>query len=358
MEDKSTVSSDKEITFKELILNLRELYIYLGARWMMILAFVIIGAGIGFTYAWFKKPSYVAATTFVTEEGDKGGALGQYAGLASMIGLDIDGGGGGVFQGDNILELYKSRMMIKKTLLSNSLIDGKQELLINRYIFFNRLKEEEWKDNEQLQQIVFPHGKYEGFTRIQDSLLSAFSDEISKNDLMVNKPDKKLNIIEVKVSSADEQFAKEFNNALVKNVNNFYLETKTKKSAGNLAVLQHQTDSVRRMLNNALTGVAVNAVNPNVNPALRNTLGVPSQKKQVDVQANTAILTELVKNLELSKVTLRKETPLIQIIDEPVYPLPFKGKGKAFATVLGAFLGGLVIVIVLSIRRSVDAILA
>jgi hypothetical protein len=35
----------------------------------------------------------------------------------------------------------------------------------------------------------------------------------------------------------------------------------------------------------------------------------------VDVQANTAILTELVKQSELAKVTLRKETPLIQIID-------------------------------------------
>ena len=51
---------------------------------------------------------------------------------------------------------------------------------------------------------------------------------------------------------------------------------------------------------------------------------VPSVNRQVDVQANTAILTELVKNLELAKVDLRKETPLIQIIDTPILPLPFE----------------------------------
>ncbi len=47
----------------------------------------------------------------------------------------------------------------------------------------------------------------------------------------------------------------------------------------------------------------------------------PSAKRQVDVQANKAILTELVKQTELAKVTLRKETPLIQIIDRPILPL-------------------------------------
>jgi hypothetical protein len=42
----------------------------------------------------------------------------------------------------------------------------------------------------------------------------------------------------------------------------------------------------------------------------------------VDVQANTAILTEeLVKQTELAKVTLRKETPLIQIMNGPILPL-------------------------------------
>jgi hypothetical protein len=56
--------------------------------------------------------------------------------------------------------------------------------------------------------------------------------------------------------------------------------------------------------NGAITGVAVANDNTfGLNPAL-NVRRAPSARRQVDVQANTAILTELVKQSELAKVTL------------------------------------------------------
>ena len=58
----------------------------------------------------------------------------------------------------------------------------------------------------------------------------------------------------------------------------------------------------------------------NLNPAF-NVKAAASKKKQIDVQANTSILTNLVVQLELAKITLRKETPLIQLIDSPILPL-------------------------------------
>jgi hypothetical protein len=85
-------------------------------------------------------------------------------------------------------------------------------------------------------------------------------------------------------------------------------------------VLRRQANSIGRALNGAITGVAVANDNTfNLNPAL-NVRRAPSARRQVDVQANTAILTELVKQSELAKVTLRKDTPLIQVIDKPILP--------------------------------------
>jgi uncharacterized protein involved in exopolysaccharide biosynthesis len=71
----------------------------------------------------------------------------------------------------------------------------------------------------------------------------------------------------------------------------------------------------------------------------------------VDVQANTAILTELVKQTELAKVTLRKETPLIQIIDRPILPLAKERFGKAKGILSGGILAGFFTVLVLILRR-------
>ena len=59
---------------------------------------------------------------------------------------------------------------------------------------------------------------------------------------------------------------------------------------------------------------------PNPNPLSKINL-VPYQKAMVDVQANSTIYQELIKQLELAKVTHRNKAPLIQIIDEPIYPL-------------------------------------
>ena len=332
---------DDEISLKELILKLREWYRYLLSKWKTIVLAGILGGVLGLTYAWLKKPVYTATTTFVLEDEKGGGGLSQYVGLAAMVGIDLGGSGGGVFKGDNIMELYKSRTMLQKTLLTEADFDGKKQLLIDRFVEFNKLRKG-WDKKEELRNIQFT-GDPAKFSIKQDSLVGEIVKSINKNYLTVNKPDKKLSIIRVEVKAKDELFAKQFTDKLVANVNNFYVQTKTKKAMENLAVLQHQTDSVRRELNSAIGGVAVSVdANPNANPA-RQVLRVPSQRHTVDVQANTAILEELVKNLELAKVSLRRETPLIQVVDKPVLPLDNDRLRKAMGIILGGFLFGFLV---------------
>ena len=115
----------------------------------------------------------------------------------------------------------------------------------------------------------------------------------------------------------------------------------------NVEILQKQTDSIREALNNAITGVASESDNVyNLNPAF-NVKSSPGKRRQVDVQANTAILTQLVAQLELSKVTLRKETPLIQVIDRPILPLEKDKVSKLKSLILGGFLAGFLTVLYL-----------
>jgi uncharacterized protein involved in exopolysaccharide biosynthesis len=111
-------NDDDEISLKELILKIKEWVTYLWSKKLIIILAGIIGGVLGLTYAYSRIIVYKATTTFVLEGGEKSGGLGAYAGLAAMAGIDLGAGGGGIFQGDNILELYKSRAMIEKALLS------------------------------------------------------------------------------------------------------------------------------------------------------------------------------------------------------------------------------------------------
>ncbi|MCO5947232.1 Wzz/FepE/Etk N-terminal domain-containing protein [Mucilaginibacter flavidus] len=346
------LANTNEISLKEILLKIGELWKYILTKWVIILFAGILGGAIGLTYSLVKKPIYKAELSFALED-DKssGGGLSGALGLASQFGFDLGSSGGGAFSGDNLLELMKSRSMVENTLLTTVNISGKNQTLAELYISFNKLRES-WAEKPEFKDVRFlPGADPAKFTLQQDSILGSFYRDIVKNSLSVEKIDKKLSIITVIVNSKNELFSKYFTEVLTKTVSDFYIDTKTKKSVKNVAILQHQTDSVRRELNAALTGVASSSdINPNPNPSLQ-ILRVPSQRRQVDVQANQAILTQLVANLELSKVSLRKETPLIQIIDKPILPLEKDKVGHIKGFIMGGLISAFLVIIVLFCKK-------
>ncbi|WP_262248939.1 Wzz/FepE/Etk N-terminal domain-containing protein [Parapedobacter soli] len=332
---------DDELSVKELILNIQEWIRYLWSKWKILLIAGIVGSIAGLGYSLWKKPLYTATTTFVLEGGDSKSGLSQYAGMAAMVGISL-GGGGGLFQGDNILELYKSRSMLEQTLLSKTAPHA-DELLIERYIAYNGL-DEAWAGDPVLATLDFrkdPSELSPKNLRTRDSIITRFVTSINNNLLNVSKPDKNLSIIQVEVTSPDETFSKALNENLVRRVNDFYIRTKTKKSTDNIAILEAKVDSVRTVMTGAIYSAArVSDATPNLNPTRQSQRVVPAQEAQFTAEANQAMLSQLVQNLEMARMAQMQEQPLIQLVDRPVYPLPVERLGKAKGIVIGGFLFG------------------
>lgn len=354
----TTQNSKDEITLKELFLKIHYWFKYLVSKWYLLAAVGIIGGVLGFMYAKSKKPSYTAITTFVLEssEGAGGGALSQYAGVASMMGIDLGGTNGNIFQGDNLLEFYKSRKMLEATLLKVSPSDT-SKLLIDTYL---SLGKKDVKSQNENKLIVDFKKKFSGNElRLRDSIMSRVIGEITKNHLKVDKLDKKLSILKVEVTSNDEIFSKEFNEALVREVNDFYVQTKIKKSVDNIKILQYKADSVRAVMNGAISRAAVVAdATPNMNPTRLAQRAIPTQLSQFSAETNKAILGQLVQNLELAKMTSLREAPLIEIIDEPKFPLSKTQVGKIKFAIVGAVFFVFIATLVLIVKRSFALILA
>jgi uncharacterized protein involved in exopolysaccharide biosynthesis len=349
-------TQNDEITLKELLEKVKEWQSYLLFQWKIIVLSGVLGAAVGLAYSIYKKPIYTATLSFALED-EKLNGMGGALGLASSLGFDLGGGsGGGAFSGANLTELFKSRSMVEQTLMQPVLAGNDTISLAEMYIRTQEWRDK-WQEKPKLKMIQFPPlTKRKYFTREHDSIMGKMYEDLSKNSLTVAQKDKKISIISIDVKSENEAFAKAFSETLAKQVSDFYVDTKSKKARMNMAILQHQTDSIRAELNGAITGVAV--ANDNtfmLNPAL-NVNRAPSAKRQVDVQANTAILTELVKQTELAKVTLRKETPLIQVIDRPILPLPKESFGKAKGILMGGIVAGFLIVLGLIGRRFIKTI--
>jgi hypothetical protein len=315
----ANLNSD-EISLKELFIKLLEWGGYFLGQWKVILIIGFIGGLLGFLFAINKKPQFVAELTFVLEN-PQSNAASSYSGLASTLGIDLSSSSSnGAFEGDNLFSLMQSGTMIKTTLLSPIKVNDKLITLAEFYIQIYNLRDK-WKDEKYKLTTFLPNSGKDELNLQQNSILKSLHTQIINNNLFVGKKDKKSNLLSIRVISENELFSKLFTEILCEKVSDLYIETKTKKATENVAILQKQVDSLRIVLNSSIRGVAVSLdANPNKNPALQ-ILNVPSQSNQINIQANQVIFGQLLQNLEVSKVSLRKETPLIQIIDEPTFPL-------------------------------------
>ncbi len=351
-----------EISLKELILKIKQWYRFLFTNWLVIVTAGIIGGAIGIGYAFTQKATYTASLSFALEDEKAGGAggLSSALGLASSLGIDLGTSAGGAFSGANLIELMKSRRIVEKALLNPIVFNGKTQSLAQYFITVNELNKN-WSEKRELKNIVFEvDADRSKYTLQQDSILGNLYGYIAGANGLLNvvQKDKKISIINVEVKSTDELFSKAFTESIAQEVSSYYIEIKSKKARQNMEILQNQTDSIRAELNGAITGVAAAADNTfGLNPSMM-VRKTPGTRRQVDVQANTAILTQLVTNLEMAKVSLLKETPLIQVIDRPILPLKKEKVGKLKSLIFGGFLAVFLTILVLIFKKLFAGILA
>lgn len=332
----------EEFSVIELIGQIKIWWRYFLSKWMIIGLVCVVAAIVGAVYASFQKPVYAAELTF-TAENEGSGNMSAYAGIASQFGLAIGGTSGSAFEGDNLMYLMSSQRLIQKTLFTTVETFKGKDLLINYYL---ELREKN-QENKDQKNIIFTD-KEQSYNRQRDSTVMQISAQLSPL-LDIQRIDKRSDIVSVKMKNDDEFFAKTFVETLVNTVIQYYTDYKVKKIKQNVAILQKQTDSIRNLINGNINDIAVSS-DLNINPT-RQIVRTGIQRKQVDAQVNEALYTELVKNLELSKLTLRKETPLIQIIDTPMFPLEKKKMGRLKGAIIFGFAGFMITMIILTLRR-------
>jgi len=345
-----------EISVKELILNIRKWIMFIISKWMIILVFVVVGGIAGFLYAKSKETKYAAECTFVLDEGKSGGnALNNL----SFLGMDVGNASAGLFtSAKNIIWLYTSRLMLHQTLLTPVEYNGRKRLLIDIFLDENGLRRK-MQEVPSLKSLTFKEGTaMDSLTNEQSSIiLSCIGMLKGKEYLKVSENSGADNIITVSFQSKDELFSKLFTETLVNKVNQYYIKTKTEKTNEEIRVLSRKADSTKAVLNAGMHQVAsyiedVPFPNPN-----RATLRVAPERKKVDVEATSAMYIELVKTLETRRMALAQETPLIQIIDGPVFPLDAIRPSAVRMGMVGAFLFGSIIIAVLIVVKWYKSIL-
>lgn len=334
---------DSKVSLKEIIELVKK---HLSALWdkkWIIVAAGIIGGIIGLVYAFNRTTTYKAHYSFTV--GGGGQSTPSLGGLSSL--LNLGGGSMDAFSGDNVLELIKSHALVESTLLSPIVYKGDSITFIEYALICDsvrancekRVEKKKDPDIVSVCDVSFPLGQDRNtFSRAQDSILYAMADRFINYNMTASRKDKKLSFMTYTFKHPDESFAKEFSNAHLEEVSRYYVETKTSLAKKNIQTFQEKADSVRKKLDQCFSRRASYAdSHRNANGQMA---AVTQWKIDTDIQILSNTYTEMLKNLEVLKLNLAKETPFIQIIDKARYPLENDKMRKLKGLVAGGFLGG------------------
>lgn len=308
--------------------------------WWIFLIIAIIAGALGILYSISNKPKFKSRATFALNDGE-GSGVGNILNLAAQFGI-TSSGGKDVFAGDNILEIIKSRRIIEQVLTSVDTFNHKPYTLIQYFIDMTEKKE------PKKTKIVFPVGQArEQYTYQQDSVLLHYYNLFS-NLITAQRPDKKLSLFEINVTTPDEVLSKIFTDKLLNASNIFYTEIRTKKSKQTLEILEKRVAGLKVNLNQSISERAT-VQDVNVNPAFEKA-EVPVIKQQANIQVYSAAYAELFKNLELARFQYLNEIPLMQIIDKSRYPMQKIKLGKAKAVIIFIFIAEVIFLLILGIK--------
>ena len=307
-----TSTGPQTIKYPELKSVLHRFFNYFISMYKVVLYITLTCTILGFLYGKLQPSSYKATSTFIVEDKSGRGA-GGLSGLASQFGIDaggLTGGGAGLFDGDNVLEIIKSRGIIEKVLLTkmDNASTTNAPTIADYYIQISDFKssfESKNINTKSLNFIAIAEGSKHSV--LQDSILYILYSEISKN-LIVEKRNKKSTIITLQVSSPDQIFSKTFAEELIKQTSDLYIDIKTGNLSKSIERIQKKADS----LQNSLVGIFQNSFQINMS---RNDLS------ERDKTFSSTLYAEVVKNLETLKLSLINQTPVIQVIDTPKLPL-------------------------------------
>jgi uncharacterized protein involved in exopolysaccharide biosynthesis len=272
----------------------------------------VVFALLGLGYSIWKKPEYLARVNFVIEE-NKQSAGGLFSALAGQIGVDLSSLSGisGILAGDNVLELLKSTSMLKKVLRTPYPGDTVHSLAYKYAEAYHKL--------DKYNALVGGDFNHPVNKRVGDSLVNVIAVRIIEKELSVYKPDRKLSVFRLDLTTRDELLSQTIAMRMINNAAEQYIETKTRRLRSNVDRLQEKADSISALLNKRTARAAEKDI-INQNPSYVATT--------VDVEISTReksmlnlIYADLNKSIDLTRTALIQETPTIEIIDTPDLPL-------------------------------------
>lgn len=339
---------------------------YLLRSWLFI---TICGFGFAALFLFYSinQPlKYKADLSFMINE-DDGGSLG---GLASMLGQFGLGMGGSESNLDKIMELSKTRAISQQALFQQEEINGATDYLANHYIA--TLEEAgKWSkkrfmglgssdDGLDLSAFRFTHDNFSTYTLKENKALKKLYKHMVGKDLQGGAFESAFSelsgIMNFSVTSSDASLSIATVNAYYSNLSDFYTEKTTQKQQADYKLIKSKYDSIQTQMRTVQYALA--KFEDENQGLIRKRDLLKRKQLQGEEMKLGAMIGEIEKQFQIAQLSLENKTAYIQAIDKPIPPLKPANMSTVLMFLTGGFIGGVLSIIVLLLRKIFRDIMA
>ncbi len=312
--------SNNQIIFR----HLNQFFKFLLKR--IYVLFIVIAI---FIYLFYQKAqefeeNYSAALSFMLAEEELGNSAGSFN-LASQLGLVNQNASNNKVI---LKELLDSRKLFEHTLFYEVKLNGKTDILINHYA-----------------EMMAKTYNSSNFRKLDKNYHIGDSDEIDtyiantafelKN--RYNSTMRESGLFDLTFKAPNDRFTKLFLETHLESISDYYKLKRTQRALTVLKYAQKRTDSLSSVLAGKDYAVASSADNNML--GILSTTKVPEIRQKRNVEIISKLYSEAIVNLETAKMSVAKETPMLQIVDDIRFPLQFNKKPTSKNITIGSIIG-------------------
>jgi uncharacterized protein involved in exopolysaccharide biosynthesis len=332
---------------KDLKVNLLEAIRVVYKERILIFSIVFVFMLFGIAYAFLGRKEFLSSGRILPELQTKmGGNLSQFAGLASLAGVDLSSMGAGgmdAVRPDLYPDVLSSTPFFIKLMELPILTVDNDSMRFEQYY---HLVLEDSKEPTEKQLKRFPV-KAEGIiliNRLEETRIKSLRRRISSGI------DKKSGIITISVKMPDPVVAAKIASFAMSYLMEYVKEYRTEKLKQDVSYLQDQLEAAK---GNYYTNQVKKARYTDQFQEMRlQTADVQRERIDAEYRLSSSFYNELLKKYEEAKFKLHQETPIFKVLEPPVVPNK-KSEPKGIVVIFfSSFIGVIMATFIAFLRKS------
>jgi uncharacterized protein involved in exopolysaccharide biosynthesis len=332
-------TGDEYISLKNIILTIKDYVSELLLSWKLIAIIALLCAlYFGLRTHW-EDDKYVATLSYMLEDSE-GTSMGSITGLLGSFGLGASKG----LNRDKLVELSRSDLIIRKTLLDEVRVNSRIDLLANHMIELYEY-DKAWakKENNPLNGFSFKKDSSKALSIKDYSALKQLKSRIVGSPsmgiegILTSGYNEDSGILELTAVSRNPELSIKLCERLYHNLDSFFVFKTIERQKQNYDVIKAKTDSLTAVLEQ--TEYALAKFKDTERNLFRRVDKIEERRLENKTKMLYLALGKALENLEIADYSLKYQTPILSIIDQPHLPIGNAKKPLVLDLILGFIFG-------------------